>query len=124
MGAYDDYSPGAAAAKWLHPDGTVTDADGNTVSPPSDAGAADYASRLPRAAKWLLPDGTVTDALPGGPEGGDNGGGPATQVEVPIVSTEALGEVFLAGQIEAQEWRDDAAGIGVAATDSAAASVT
>jgi hypothetical protein len=68
MGAYDSHSPGAA--KRLHPDGSVTDADGNQITPPSDAGAADYAGRSPAAAKWLLPDGTVTGTPPGGTDAG------------------------------------------------------
>jgi hypothetical protein len=67
MDGYDDYASRLAlAAKWLHPDGSVTDAEGGGVMEPDEARAEDYAARAPIAAKWLLPDGTVTSAPPGG----------------------------------------------------------
>jgi hypothetical protein len=111
MALYDDYSPRmAAAAKWLHPDGSVTGADGSGLLPPDAARAADYETRSPMAAKWLMPDGSVVSELPGG---GVDGGAtpeppPAIEIHLPIIATDALGGVAVLDDCSTEDWRIDA----------------
>ena len=129
MGAYEDYSPrGVSAAKWLHPDGSVTDAEGNVVTAANEAGALDYQSRSAAAAKWLLADGSVVSELAGAGTGSDGGTAeppPAAGTHLPIIATDALGGVSLAGDIALGGWGDAVPGTvrTLPVTDSAGANI-
>jgi hypothetical protein len=129
MDGYEDYSPRmAAAAKWLHPDGSVTGADGSLLMPPDAARAADYGTRSPFAAKWLMPDGSVTSELPGGGDSGGEAAGPppAIEIHLPIIATDALGGVAVLDDHSVADWRIDAKRVLMAptATDAATAYIT
>jgi hypothetical protein len=124
MGAYDDYSAWlASAAKWLHPDGSVTDGEGNTLMPPDASRAADYVSRSANAAKWLLPDGTLTHTPPSS-AGTEHP--PATGPCIPVIEADALGGATLQGGVFFDGWRDDVDGAAVPAAfaGSATAGIT
>jgi hypothetical protein len=136
MALYDEYAPRmAAAAKWLHPDGSVTGADGSGLLPPDAARAADYGMRSPMAAKWLLADGSVVSELPGFGEG-DGGGGspgggtaeppPAIEIHLPIIATDALGGVAVLDDHSVTGCRIDAkrAVMAPTVTDAATADIT
>jgi hypothetical protein len=130
MALYDEYAPRmAAAAKWLHPDGSVTGADGSGLLPPDAARAADYETRSPIAAKWLLADGSLVSELPGG--GGGDGVGtteppPAIEIHLPIIATDALYGVAVLDNHSVTGWRVDAkrALMAPTATDAATADIT
>jgi len=111
MGAYEDYSPQlASAAKWLHPDGHITDWEGSQLLPPDEARAADYLTRSPVAAKWLMPDGTIVSEIPmsggtgdGGGETNPDGGGSNTDGTggAAIDVTDSIDEIFITGNLSA-----------------------
>jgi hypothetical protein len=130
MTLYDDYAPrSAGAAKWLHPDGSVTGAGAEQLSGPDVSRAADFATRSPQAAKWLLPDGTITDTLPAGSGGGTGGATepPATiEVYLPIAATDALDNAALISDysIAQRDIEMDRTCTTPNATDGAEASIT
>jgi hypothetical protein len=64
----------------LEPDGSVVSASGALFEPPSPAGAAEYARRLPIANKFLNPDGSIGTAAQQGISGGGGCGGNVTSV--------------------------------------------
>jgi hypothetical protein len=128
MALYDEYAPRmAAAAKWLHPDGSVTGADGSPLLPPNAARAADYGTRSPMAVKWLMPDGSVVSELPGG--GVDGGAAPepppAIEIHLPIVATDALGGAAVLDDYSTEDWRIDSKRVLMAptVTDAATADI-